>query len=487
LILHIRYKIDLLHSADQQYKMNLTDQLNEGQKAAYNAVVRGEHVFITGPGGTGKSFLMNCLFETLPRQTGRNVALTALTGCAALLLHPRAKTLHSWAGVGLARDCVPILVKNIKKSRRAALRWLQTDVLVIDEVSMMTPEFLEKLDEVGRKVRRNDFLPFGGLQLVFVGDFYQLPPIAKSDDGTPCETKFAFESSLWKKVNPKIYELTEIVRQKDPVFQEVLNEARKGEVSKKALRILSKRMDLDYSKEEIKPTMLFTRRAEVDDINFSYLKKLTTERKSYKAKTIFLPTANNQGLTEHDPFIQKAISKMDYDAPYNPDLVVAVGAQVMLIYNLEPESGLVNGSRGVVVGYGSLKEEPTDALEPKAPKRHSTIEDKDIDNELLVPVVKFKNGQQRAIGHTSWELPDFPGISRAQIPLKLAYAVTIHKSQGSTLDCALVDVGENTFEYGQAYVALSRVKDMDSLYIHDLSASAFKAHDKVKEFYSTNK
>jgi ATP-dependent DNA helicase PIF1 len=456
-------------------QMNFLDQLNEGQRAAYDGVVKGEHVFITGPGGTGKSFLMNCLYETFPRQTGRTVALTALTGCAALLLHPRAKTLHRWAGVGLARDCVPILVKNIKKSRRAALRWLQTDVLVIDEVSMMTPEFLEKLDEVGRKIRRNEFLPFGGLQLVFVGDFYQLPPISKSDDGTPCETKFAFESVLWKKVNPKIYELTTIVRQKDPVFQEVLNEARRGEVSKKSLRILCKRMDLDYSKEEIKPTMLFTKRAEVDDINYSYLKKLTTERKSYKAKTIFLPTANNQGLTEHDPIIQKAILKMDYDSPYNPDLVVAVGAQVMLIYNLDPDSGLVNGSRGVVVGYGTLSEEET-----------LKMSNKDIQNELLVPIVKFKNGIQKPIAHTSWELPDFPGVYRSQIPLKLAYAVTIHKSQGSTLDCALVDIGENTFEFGQAYVALSRVKDMDSLYIHDLSASAFRAHEKVRTFYESS-
>lgn len=453
---------------------NMVEHLNEGQRAAYEAVVKGENVFITGPGGTGKSFLMNCLYDTLPRQTGRTVALTALTGCAALLLHPKAKTLHSWAGVGLARDCVPILVKNIKKSRRAALRWLQADILVIDEISMMTPEFLEKLDEVGKKIRRNEFLPFGGLQLVFVGDFYQLPPIAKADDGSPCETKFAFESVLWKKVNPKIYELTTIVRQKDPVFQEVLNEARKGEVSKKSLRILSKRMDLDYSKEVIKPTMLFTRRAEVDDINYSYLKKLTTQRKSYKAKTIFLPTAQNQGLTEHDPIIQKAISKMDYDAPYAADLVVAVGAQVMLLTNLDPEAALVNGSRGVVVGYGK----------PEEDKKEKNIDIHDVDNELLVPIVKFRNGLELPISHSQWELQDFQGVYRSQIPLKLAYAITIHKAQGATLDCALVDIGSNTFEFGQAYVALSRVKDLESLYIHDLSPTSFKAHSKVKEFYS---
>jgi len=135
----------------------------------------------------------------------------------------------------------------------------------------------------------------------------------------------------------------------------------------------------------------------------------------------------------------------------------------------KPELGLANGSRGVVTGFGS-------------PELTSTVK---VDDALLVPIVKFRNGLTIPIEHTTWEVPDFPGVMRRQIPIKLAYAITIHKAQGATLDCALIDVGGKTFEYGQAYVALSRVKDIDSLYIHDFEATAFRAHPKVKAFYSS--
>jgi ATP-dependent DNA helicase PIF1 len=334
---------------------------------------------------------------------------------------------------------------------------------------MMTPELFEKLDEVARKIRRID-TPFGGLQLVLVGDFYQLPPIMK--DG---ETTFVFQSPLWKKLGLTTYELTEIVRQKDPVFQEVLNQARRGEVSKPSLKILARRMGLDYKTQKIQPTMLFTRRAQVDTINMSHLKKLTTERRTFKAATVFIPIANTEKLTEKDPFVQAAIAKLDVDASYSPELVLAVGAQVMLLTNLDPESGLVNGSRGVVVGYDYAPSRLLTATEMNAPGP--------APSELQVPVVEFRNGMQVPITHATWEA--LPGIMRRQIPLRLAYAITIHKSQGATLDCALIDVGGHTFEYGQAYVALSRVRDLDSLYIHDLEAAAFRAHPRVKEFYGT--
>lgn len=393
--------------------MNPVDMLNTDQRAAYDAVLNGRHVFITGPGGTGKSFLMNVLYNSLHSQRGKILALTALTGCAAYLLHKKAKTLHSWAGVGLAKDSLPILIAGIRKSRRAALRWIQTDILVIDEVSMLTPELFETLDKIGRKIRRNEHQPFGGIQLVLVGDFYQLPPIVKTDiSGETPNTKFLFESELWKSINFEHHELKEIVRQKDPSFQEILNEARRGELSKKSIRILSKRIGLDFSNEPIKPTMLFTRRAEVDDINMSHLRKLTTERRTYKASTLFQPIHNTEGLKENDPLVQKAIAKLDIDSSYNSELTLAIGAQVMLIVNMDPENGLVNGSRGVVIGYGA----------PISNEDNSTS-----DTSLFVPIVQFKNGMKIPVEHRVWEVPDFPGVLRRQIPLRLAYAITIHK------------------------------------------------------------
>ncbi len=451
------------------------DTLNVTQRAAYDAIAAGRSIFLTGPGGTGKSYLLKLLNDELPKSNGKTIALTALTGCAALLLHPKAKTLHSWAGIGLGRDSVPLLVSAIRKNRRAALRWLTTDILVIDEVSMMTPELFEKLDQVGRQIRRCEVRPFGGLQLVLVGDFFQLPPIVRSEE--PVEMKFLFESPLWRICGLTTFDLTEIVRQRDPVFQAVLNEARKGEVSKKSLKILAKRMGLDWSSQEIKPTMLFTRRAQVDDINMSHLRKLTTERRIFKATTIFLPTANTQGFTESHPMVQKGVAKADNDAPYSPELTLAIGAQVMLLKNMQ-DLGLVNGSRGVVTGYTSV------VKDPKQTEAQKASEQPVVNKEIQVPVVKFRCGLQIPIEHATWELPDLPGVLRRQIPLRLAYAITVHKAQGATLDCALIDVGSKTFEFGQAYVALSRVRDLDSLFIHDLEKTAFRAHPKVAAFYA---
>lgn len=427
------------------------EKLNEGQKAAYSSILRGDSTFITGPGGTGKSYLLNLVYKAL-----KNSALTALTGCAAHLLHPKAKTIHSWAGIGLGKDPISLIVHDVRKSRKACVRWLSTDVLIIDEVSMMTPELFEILDQVGREIRKCPS-PFGGIQLVLVGDFYQLPPIS---EGT---TKFVFESPLWQSLKLVVHDLTEIVRQKDLVFQTVLNEARVGQLSKKSLRILSRRMGLSYKEELIRPTMLFTRRAQVDQINMKFLRELTTERKIYKATTLFDPGVT---ATEKDPLVERVIEKLDYGSSYSGELILAIGAQVMLLTNLKPEEGLVNGSRGVIVGFEGIKDKEI------------------VDPSLLLPVVRFRNGIERLITHTTWESTDMPGVKRRQIPLKLAYAITIHKSQGATLDCVLIDVGSRTFECGQAYVALSRVKDLESLYIHALDPAAFRAHPTVTAFYT---
>lgn len=428
------------------------EDLTDEQQKAYQAVVDGKSIFLTGPGGTGKSFLLKTLYETIPETTGKHIAITAMTGCAALLIGKYAKTLHSWAGIGLGRDPPSTLAASIRKSGKCLRRWLGTDILVIDEVSMLTPELLEKLDQVARSVRRCSE-PMGGLQIIFVGDFYQLPPVTKEK-----ETQFIFESPLWKEIVQEVVHLTKILRQDDPVFQQILNEARRGEISNENLEILAKRQDRSWQQLQIKPTLLFTRRAEVDNINDRNLRALQGERRMFKAETVFAPIEQTKGLTESSPNVKQAIEKLDRDGSYMVELILVVGAQVMLLTNLDHEAGLVNGSRGVVVGFESNGE----------------------------PVVQFKTGSPMSISHATWECEDLEGVSRKQIPLKLAYAITIHKAQGATLDCALIDIGTNTFEYGQAYVALSRVKNLDSLYIWDVEPTAFKAHPKVIAFYKQN-
>ncbi len=429
--------------------------LNEEQQTALEAVLKGETLFITGPGGVGKSFLINHIVKEL-EERGRRVAVTALTGCAALLLGHKAKTVHSWAGVGLAKDTPQVIAAGIKKyAYKTMRRWLLTHTLIIDEVSMMTPDLLEKLDAVGQILRRN-INPFGGIQIIFVGDFFQLPPVIKTDDPM-AKGQFVFDSPVWAQMAPKVIHLTKIVRQSDPAFQSILMEARQGALSKKSIEILNGRKDQTWQKDKIRPTLLFSRRSEVEMINEHNLKQLKGAKMTFEAKTVFDATIG-KGMTKDSPEVQRAIAKLDRDAPYKSSLELRVGAQVMLVYNLDQEAGLVNGSRGVVEGF-------TDTVPPQ-------------------PIVLFK-GQSQGIpvAEATWESDDIEGVHRAQIPLILAYAITIHKCQGATLDSALIDIGSSTFEMGQAYVALSRVKSLESLYIYDLEPSAVKAHPKVVEYY----
>ena len=431
--------------------------LNEEQQHALNYAKNGVSFFLTGPGGSGKSFVLEKIRETL-EFLGKKVAVTAMTGCAALLLGNKAKTLHSWASVGLARESATALVAKIRASPKAYRRWLSTDTLIVDEVSMLTPEFLEKLNYIAIQVRRNAHT-MGGLQVIFVGDFYQLPPVNK-DTSPGTTTSFVFESALWKQIMPQTVYLKKVVRQRDPTFHKILDEARHGILSKESLKTLATRQGLPWESLEIRPTLLFSRKAEVDHVNATNLKALTGPRQIYKAETVVLPIAATLGLDKNSEQVQHAIQRLDKDAGYSSELILAIGAQVMLLKNLDFDAGLVNGSRGVVTGFTTTA--------------------------VPLPIVKFRTGLPIPIGPATWESEDLEGIQRQQIPLKLAYAITIHKAQGATLDCALIDIGHSTFECGQAYVALSRVRDLESLYIWDLEPSAFRTHAKVHDFYTSS-
>jgi ATP-dependent DNA helicase PIF1 len=420
------------------------------QERAVDLARSGKSFFLTGAGGTGKSYVIRSIVEALHRE-GKDVALTAMTGCAALLLGKGAKTLHSWAGIGLGKDSVQTIVVKLRKSFRAKKNWLAADTLIIDEVSMMTPELLDKLEEIGKAIRRRP-TSFGGLQLILVGDMYQLPPINKETGG---EHHFVFESAAWKRCIQDSVVLRTVHRQSDPAFLKILDEARAGRLSQESIAILETRRNNDWKRLEIKPTLLFTRRADVEQINMTQLQKCKGPDYTFTVKTV--QTATMLGTKPDQKAVEWAIEKMDKNGSYVPDLVLRKGAQVMLLTNMDIEHGLVNGSRGVVEGFCN-------------------------DSSAGYPMVKFRNGEVLIISPASWASEDVDGLTREQIPLRLAYAITIHKAQGATLDCALIDIGDNTFEYGQAYVALSRVRSLDCLYIWDLKPSAFMVHPKVKAF-----
>lgn len=442
------------------------DSLTNEQLSVFDHLLKEENIFLTGGGGVGKSHLISALYTHYPglkkalllyKNPSTNVKLPriqlcALTGCAAILLGHKAKTLHSWAGIGLGKGTVSELYIKIRRNTKAMRNWLCTDLLVIDEISMMTADLLDKLNELAKKIRSNR-QPFGGIQLLLVGDFYQLPPVNKSDE----QTVFAFESATWKEIINTAIGLTKIMRQKDKVFQKILCEARTGSLTKESCTILNERQGLDWKTNKIRPTLLFPRRAEVDMINETNLRALQGRCYTYKARLVYdgkMP----DGFTESDDNFQKALKMFDSNAAYINELELMLDAQVMLIANTDPDSGLVNGSRGIIVGFCPATE---------------------------LPIVEFINGIKKPVGHHAWPIEDYEFISRSQIPLCLAYAITQHKCQGSTLESALVDIGSGIFEYGQAYVALSRVRSLEALYVYDFVPLAFKAHPKVKAFYDT--
>jgi ATP-dependent DNA helicase PIF1 len=445
--------------------VSLLDTLTDQQLSVIGHLLEGESLFLTGPGGVGKSYLLSVIYTEFPLLKKRlyvaknpglvaklpRIQMCAMTGCAALLLGHKAKTLHSWAGIGLGKGSVAELYTKIRRNQKSMRNWLCTDLLIIDEVSMMPAELLDKLNELAKKIRSNK-KPFGGMQVLLVGDFYQLPPVNRSDE----PTKFAFEALAWKELITSSIELTVIQRQKDEVFQRVLKEARIGALSKESCELLSEYQGREWRKQKIRPTLVFPRRAEVDMINDSNLRALTGRRYSYKARLVYdgkIPDS----FRETDEGFQRTLSIFDSDGSYVKELELMMGAQVMLIANTDIDSGLVNGSRGVVVDFCPATE---------------------------LPIVEFLNGVKKIVGTHTWPIEDYEFVSRAQVPLRLAWASTTHKVQGATLDSALIDIGSGVFEFGQAYVALSRVRSLEALYVYDFEPTAFKVHPKVKTFYS---
>lgn len=421
--------------------------LNAEQQRAIDLILAGRNVFLTGQAGTGKSYVIKQVIEMLTARGGCLVGVTSTTGVSALLVG--GTTIHRWAGIKLGELDAQGLYERASKNGFARKNWKQTSLLIIDEVSMLTPDLLEKLDYIGKRMRHCD-KPFGGIQVVLTGDFCQLPPV-KTD-------VFCFQTPLWHDLIQEVVWLKQIMRQPDPRFQKLLSEVRLGVVTDETRELLSARVGVSVNGNGIEPTKVYPHRKTVDDINNLKLDEILNEgnhSRRFKAQDAVKckHAVDNEKAKQYLAALNKVCQA-------RPVLDLAHGAQVMLIHNLDIEAGLVNGSRGVVVRFEEFR-----------------------------PVVRFMNGLELIVRSHEWEMKASEDVVvvRRQIPLILAWACTIHKTQGSTLDCAEVDLGDTLFEFGQFYTALSRVKSLECLSISSLSFDAVKVHPEAEKFYANLK
>ena len=417
--------------------------MNKLQQEAFNDLEKRINIFITGPGGTGKTFLIKEYYKKY--HLYRNIGITSTTGVSAILIG--GTTLHSYLGLGIGEDSLEHLYQKIKRNPKANKNWKSVDTLVIDEVSMLRPELFDKIEKLARLIRGNE-LPFGGIHLVLTGDFLQLPSIRNQKENDEEIKDFIFESECWDKIIKKVFYLQEIVRQKDEIFISVLNKVRYGLVDEEVKNILNSRINKQLENEfKIEPTKLYCKNLNVDRINNSKLEELiNTEGEVYQYEITF----------EFNKSINfETVQKYKKNINIPESLQLCKGSQVMLTINLDFERELVNGSRGVI-----------------------------IDFEDDFPVVQFCNGVKTVIEYKKIEITENNKaiLNYTYLPLKLAWAVSIHKCQGSTLDLVELDLYD-IFEYGQAYVALSRAKTLEGLSIKRIDYNYIVAHPKAVEFY----
>jgi len=450
-----------------------TESLSLEQLLAYNKFTNGENLFITGPGGTGKTRLIQYFIDYC-KLANKNVSVCAMTGCAAILLNCNARTLHSWSGIKLAKGDPNKIIASVISNRNCIKAWKSAKVLIVDEVSMMSKKIFDILEQLGRSTRLSS-LPFGGLQVVFTGDFFQLPPVGI--DGEPDTEKFCFESILWNSVFKKEnhIELKTIFRQNDPIYVEILSQIRKSTLSDKNIDILKTYVNREYDSakhNDCLPTKIFPVRSKVDYVNNLMFAKIKEKEHVFEftSKTdciIYLDSAKaipSQILQKcrdvSAKFIEYETDTLINSIPSPKVLRLKVGVSVMCTINLDMENGICNGSQGIVINI---------------------IET----DKGVLPVVKFSNGIIKTISPHYWQSEEFPMIAVSQYPLMLAWAITIHKIQGATLDMAEIDIGQSIFEYGQSYVALSRIKSLEGLYLSEFNPLKIKANPKVIEFYKS--
>ncbi len=389
------------------------------QKTAMEILKAGKNVFLTGSAGTGKTYLLNKYIEYLKTRKITPVVL-APTGIAAS--HINGMTIHSFFGLGVREEVDEGFVGFLVKQRFMQTRLSRLSVLIIDEVSMIPPELFRTIDKILRKFKGSSE-PFGGVQLVLSGDFFQLPPISRSLK----EEKFIWQTTLWGSADLKICYLDEKFRHEDLALINILDEIRGGCVSEKSMEVFRSCYKREFP-NDFKVTRLYTHNADVDRINEEELNRIEGD--------LMIFDSEDEGVKHHRERIFKT-------SLVSPELKLKIGAAVIFVKN-NYEKGYINGTLGKIINF---------------------------DEYSGAPVVQIFSGRKIIAKQEQWEVEDDKGQIKAtvkQIPLRLAWALTVHKSQGMTLDAAEIDLSK-TFEVGQGYVALSRIKSIDGLRLMGLN------------------
>lgn len=398
------------------------------QGEALEVMKTGVNVFLTGAPGTGKTYTINAYIKWL-KERAVEPSVTASTGIAAT--HIGGRTIHSFIGIGVVDHLDDYVIDTIMQRESLYKRLTNAKVLIIDEISMLDSKVLDKINIILQGVRRVE-KPFGGLQVIFVGDFFQLPPVARNGE----QKKFAYESLAWRDAKPLVCYLEEQFRQNEEILLDLLLSIRNRTISSKHKTFLEERIEVTRNLEnDSEMTRLYTHNLDVDKINNQKLQELETKEFEYEMKTV--------GSRPRVEALQKSCL-----AP--ADLRLKVGAKVMFVKN-DMEGQYVNGTIGVVINLSMDKIK-----------------------------VALKSGKIVEVKHAEWALEEDGKVKAKliQYPLRLAWAVTVHKSQGMSLDEAYISL-KDTFEYGQGYVALSRVRSLDGLYLQDINEISLEVHGGV--------
>lgn len=401
------------------------------QKEALDILKMGHNVFLTGPAGSGKTHVLNSYINYLKKH-GVDVAVTASTGIAAT--HLGGQTIHSWSGLGVRDQITDRDIEDLMQRSYLYKRFERTKVLIIDEISMLHHYRLDLIEWICRQFKRSE-KPFGGMQIILCGDFFQLPPVTR---GEVLESEFAWKADSWQNSNLKVCYLSEQHRQKDDKYLKILNEIRENRVKKDTLDFLYGLIgkDVNFS---IEPTKLFTHNVDVDVINHKYL------------DLIDHPTKKFEMISRGSDFLSDTLKK----SCLSPEVLsLKIGAKVMFTKN-HPEGNYVNGTLGLICDFNSFGD----------------------------PVVRTSKGEKIVVSQTTWQIEEEGKIKAeiVQYPLRLAWAITVHKSQGMSLDAMEVDLSKS-FVKGMGYVALSRVRSLAGMKLLGINEIAISVDDEVLDW-----